>query len=116
MGGEHGHCSHTDEKREDQAIQGTLYPCKGGKKGLGLQREETVLPLDPRTEEEAITASLAILSISLRSAHRQNLFGVQGVKRGPREEQTLGRAMTLLLKLLLYVSPLIQHTGRGQRA
>lgn len=34
MGGEHGHCSHTDEKREDQTVQGTLDPCKRGKEGL----------------------------------------------------------------------------------
>lgn len=34
MRGEHGHRSHTDEKREDQTVQGTLDPCKRGKEGL----------------------------------------------------------------------------------
>lgn len=51
MGGEHGHCSHTDEQGKDQAVQGTLYPCKVGEKGDGgLQGEETAAPLFPNTE------------------------------------------------------------------
>lgn len=33
MSGEHGHRSHADEQGEDQAVQGTLYPCKVGEKG-----------------------------------------------------------------------------------
>lgn len=33
VGGEHSHRGHTDEQREDQAVQGALYPCKVGEKG-----------------------------------------------------------------------------------
>lgn len=35
MGGEHGHRGHTDEQGEDQAIKGTLYPCKVGEWRIG---------------------------------------------------------------------------------
>lgn len=51
MGSEHGHRSHADEQGEDQAVQGTLYPCKVGEKGDGgLQGEETAAPPFPNTE------------------------------------------------------------------
>lgn len=131
MGGEHGHRSHTDEQGEDQAIQGTLYPCKVEEKGdlgWGLQGEETVALLFPNTEATRVvgrgshgswTTLRSVASLLQRGLHTGEFYlEFKELNMAPRERWAR-KVMTYFLKIIIVYMHACAHapkpTCRGRR-